>query len=284
MAISTNCTNRLVIFTDLDGTLLDPFTYSYAVARPLVTRLRKKKIPIIFCSSKTRAEQEVLRRKLGIGDPFIVEDGGAIFIKRGYFPFLYEYQRVVRNYHVIEPGITYREIRGKLQEISRKYNLAIQGFGDMATTDVANLTGLDMESAKLAKKREYEETLNLEDNMPETEFILKKIEEAGLTWHRGGRFYSVSGGSDKGKATKIVIKLFERKLGNIKAVGIGDGLNDMAMLAEVDFPVLVQKPGNYWEEIALPNLYRVRGIGPQGWVQAIEELLVGVPSPKLTKQ
>jgi hypothetical protein len=45
------------------------------------------------------------------------------------------------------------------------------------------------------------------------------------------------------------------------------------MLAEVDVPVLVQKPGKYWEEINLPNLYRVEGVGPEGWVKAIEELV-----------
>ena len=54
----------------------------------------------------------------------------------------------------------------------------------------------------------------------------------------------------------------------------GDSFNDVAMLSVVDFPVLVQKPGNYWEEIDLPNLYPVSGVGPQGWIQAIEELAI----------
>ncbi len=272
MSISANRKNRLVIFTDLDGTLLDPFTYSYEMAIPLLARLLSKGIPITFCSSKTRAEQEVYQRKLGIGEPFIVENGGAIFIDQGYFPFPYKYHRVVRNYHVIELGMPYREIREKLKEISKKSNLVIRGFGDMDATEIANLTGLDVKSAKLAKKREYEETLNLEGTEREIKFILNKIDEAGLKWNKGGRFYSVGGRSDKGKATKIVTTLFEKKLGKIKTIGIGDSLNDVAMLSEVDFPVLVQKPGNCWEEIDLQNLYRVSGVGPQGWVRAVEEL------------
>lgn len=272
MDMSANYKDRLVIFTDLDGTLLDPFTYSYAAVMPLVARLRNKGIPIIFCSSKTHAEQEVYRRKLGIGEPFIVEDGGAIFINQGYFSFPYEYHRIVRNYHVIELGMPYREIREKLEEISEKNNLTITGFGDMDALDIANLTGLDVKSAKLAKKREYEETLNLEGTERDIKVILSKIEEAGLKWSKGGRFYSVSRGSDKGKATKIVTELFEKKLGKIRTIGIGDSFNDVAMLSQVGFPVLVQKPGNYWEEINLQNLYRVSGVGPQGWIRAIEEL------------
>lgn len=259
-----------IIFTDLDGTLLDPVTYSDAVARPVVARLIDKGIPLIFCSSKTRAEQEVHRRRLGIADPFIVENGGAIFIKRGYFPLAYRYHRVFGDYHVIELGIAYPEIRERLKEISQRHKLAIPGFGDMTAEDIARLTGLDVASAKLAQKREYEETLNLDAK--DIDFILPKIAAAGLTWNRGGKFYGVSEGNDKGRATRILIKLFQQKLGGIKTIGIGDSLNDLSMLAEVDHPVLVQKAGNYWDAIDLKNIYRVKGEGPQGWIRAIKEL------------
>lgn len=273
MDSATKHENSFIIFTDLDGTLLDPLDYSYTVAKPLVTRLRKKGIPIIFCSSKTRAEQEVYRRKLGISDPFIVEDGAAIFIKQGYFCFSYEYQRVVGDYNVIEFGIPYSGVRKKLREINEKYGLDIRGFGDMNAAAIAELTNLDIESAKLAKKREYEETLTLEGDSPQARFILSKIEEAGLKWSRGGRFYSVSSKSDKGKAAKIVIELFRRKLDRVKSIGIGDSLNDVPMLSVVNLPFLVQKPGNCWEEMEVKNLYRVSGVGPHGWVLALQKLL-----------
>lgn len=262
----------IVIFTDLDGTLLDHHTYSCEVVMPLVASLSKAGMAIVFCSSKTQAEQEVYRKKLGIASPFIVEDGGAIFISKGYFPFSYKYHRVTSDYQVIELGISYWEIRRILREIREKNNLAIYGFGDMDVTQIAELTGLDMAQARLAKKREYEETLNLTGSEQEIRLTLSKIEESGLRWSRGGRFYSVSGGSNKGKATRLLIGLFNQKLGRIKTIGVGDSLNDMSMLAEVDIPVLVQKPGGYWEDIELANLHRVNGVGPQGWVKAIGEL------------
>ena len=147
---------NIVIFTDLDGTLLDHDTYSCEVVMPLVASLSKAGIAIVFCSSKTLAEQEVYRKKLGIASPFIVEDGGAIFISKGYFPFSHKYHRVTGGYQVIELGISYREIRRILREIREKNNLAIYGFGDMDAAQIAELTGLDMAQARLAKKREYE--------------------------------------------------------------------------------------------------------------------------------
>jgi len=45
------------------------------------------------------------------------------------------------------------------------------------------------------------------------------------------------------------------------------------MLASVDAAVLVQKPGGSWEDIELPNLYKVMGVGPEGWVKAIEGMV-----------
>jgi len=263
---------KIVIFTDLDGTLLDYYTYSCKVVMPLVARLRRAGVAIVFCSSKTQAEQEVYRQRLGLDSPFIVEDGGAIFIEKGYFSFPYEHHRVINNCQVIELGMPYREIRRILKEVRHKNNLTFQGFGDMDASQVASLTGLDLVSARLARKREYEETLNLTGSEKEIRLILGRIEEAGLSWSRGSRFYSVTGGNNKGIATRILIELFNRKLGRIKTIGIGDSPNDEPMLAEVDVPVLVQKPGNYWDEIDLPSLHRIDGVGPEGWVKAIENL------------
>jgi mannosyl-3-phosphoglycerate phosphatase len=264
--------DKVVIFTDLDGSLLDHYTYSCEMVMPLVTRLIRAGVAIVFCSSKTRAEQEVYRRRLGLDSPFIVEDGGAIFIDKGYFSFHYEHHRIIGNYHIIELGMPYKEIRRIIKEVRQKNRLAFQGFGDMDAAQVASLTGLDLASARLARKREYEEALNLTASEPEIRLVLSRIKEAGLSWSRGSRFYSVTGGNNKGKATRILIELFNRKLGEINTIGIGDSPNDEPMLAEVDVPVLVQKPGGFWEEIELPNLYRVEGVGPQGWVKAIENL------------
>ena len=266
---------RVVIFTDLDGTLLDYDTYSCEVVASLVAKLSKAEVPVVFCSSKTRAEQEVYRKKLGIGSPFIVEDGGAIFIEAGYFPFPYDYHRATRGYQVIEMGMSYGEIRRLLREIRQRNNLAFRGFGDMDAAQVAGLTGLDLAQAKLACERSYEETLALSGSQQEIRLVLDEIEKAGLKWTRGGRFYGVTGGNDKGMAVGVLIGLYNRKLGRIKTVGIGDSPNDVSMLAEVDVPLLVQKPGGHWEKVELPGLLRVDGIGPQGWVKAITEL-VGV--------
>lgn len=264
---------KLVIFTDLDGTLLDYATYSYAAAMPALKMLRQKKIPLVFCSAKTRAEQEVYRRELGIDDPFIVENGGAIFIPQGYFPFPFDYHKAQNGYLVIELGMPYQEIRTILQEIRSRLRIGFKGFGDMSPEEVAAETGLDLEEARRAKDREYDETLKLDGTPEEIEGVLSAIKEAGLNYAHGGRYYGVMGGNDKGRAASILLNLFRRKLRQVKIVGLGDSLNDLPLLDVMDVPILVQKPDGSWEGMDLPELYRVEGIGPIGWRRAIDELL-----------
>jgi mannosyl-3-phosphoglycerate phosphatase len=265
---------EVIIFTDLDGTLLDRLTYSYDKALHYIELLRNKEIPIVFCSAKTRAEQEIYRHELGIFHPFIVENGGAIFIPEGYFPFTFHCDKAKDGYQVIELGIPYSEIRRILEQLRVDAKLNFRGFGDMSADEVAVETGLSLEAAKSAKEREYDETIKLGGSPDEIDKILRKITEVGLHYAAGGCYYDVMGPNDKGKATTILIDLFRQKFGSFKTIGIGDSANDAPMLLVVDIPVLVQKPGGDWEEIDVPNLRHAEGIGPEGWARAVKELIL----------
>ncbi len=266
---------NLVIFTDLDGTLLDLNTSSYQVAKEALRLVKSKRIPVIFCSAKTMAEQEVYRDELKINDPFIVENGGAIFIEKDYFPFSYQYQRSFAAYNVIEIGMSYEEIRRILEQVRTQTHVVVKGYGDMSVEEVALETGLDIQAAKRAMQRQYGETIKLELSEKEFERFISALGRRGLTCTFGGKLYGVMGPNDKGKAIAIITELYRKERGNIHTIGIGDSLNDIPLLSAVDLPILVQKPGGAWEDINLPNIYRAKGIGPAGWNKMIVKLLKG---------
>jgi len=104
---------------------------------------------------------------------------------------------------------------------------------------------------------------------------LEKIKQAGLNWAHGGRFYDIVGENDKGKAVAILSNLYRKLWGEVETIGLGDSLNDLPMLSAVDIPMLVQKRDYTWENINLPHLRKVQGIGPEGWSRAIEEIISG---------
>jgi mannosyl-3-phosphoglycerate phosphatase len=263
---------KQIVFTDLDGTLLDSKTYSYEGSLAAINRLKENGIPIIFCSAKTRAEQEIYRGELGLFHPFIVENGGAIFIPCAYFPFLFDCHKTVEDLLVIELATPRSTVRKLLAEIGKQNDFRFTGFADMSTAKVAEITGLNLESAKLAQQREYDEPVEFDSSGKDVSEFLAKLGEAGLNWSYGGRLHHVMGGGGKGKAVEILSGLYRNTWGKIETVGLGNGLNDLPLLLQVDIPILVQKRDHSWEDMNLPRLRKVQGVGPEGWSRAIVEI------------
>ena len=228
---------KLVVFADLDSTLLDD-AYSYEGAKPIISTLLSMDVSIVFCSSKTKAEIEHYRQKMGICDPFIVENGGAIFIPKNYFPFVPACSKHTVKYDVVELAVPYAVARGKLAGIKLETGAGIVGFGDLTAEEVAAETGLPLSLAKLAKKREYDEPCRL--LWGNEKAILAAVEKEGLVFVKGGRYFHLLGGSDKGKATTMLKDFYVKAFGRTVTFGIGDSPIDMPMLKAVDFPLLVR--------------------------------------------
>lgn len=267
---------RYLVFTDLDGCLLDSQTYSFDAARPALERLQAKHIPVVLVSSKTRAEIEPLRQKLNHQGPFIVENGGAVFVPIGTFDFSPDRARRRSTYHVIEFGTPYALLRDVLKQIEEAVGTQLIGFGDLSIDEVMELTGLPREAALRAKLREYDEPYIVQGPPAIVTEVCRQIITRGLQWTKGGRFFHLTGLNNKGQAALRLLHCYKRQWnldgppGEIETVGIGDSLNDLPLLLAVDHPVLVQKSdGSYEHDIHVPQLVHAPGIGPIGWNHAI---------------
>ena len=141
----------------------------------------------------------------------------------------------------------------------------------MSIEEVAALTGLTVEEARLAKQRDFGEPF-LFPGRPDDRF-LREIEGEKLRWTQG-RFFHLMGDHHKGRAVNILRGLYERGKGPVTTIGIGDSLNDLPFLLAVDRPVLVRKGSNRHDaRLDIPGLVRTEGIGPAGWNEAILEML-----------
>ena len=261
---------KMIIITDLDGTLLHERTYSFEEATPALELIRQADIPLVLCSSKTRAELEVYRKRLDNQHPFISENGGGIYIPDGYFPFPVEGE--ARNgYRVVSLGLPYSEIRKRFISLRDRLQIAVRGFGDMNTGGIMELTGLPNYEASLASLREYDEPFVFA-KAPDDR-LLQAIEAEGLRWTQG-KIFHIMGSHHKGKAVSILRGLYERAFGAVTMMGLGDSLNDLPFLLAVDRPVLIRKnDGTHDPRINIPGLVRTNGIGPAGWNEAVTQLL-----------
>jgi mannosyl-3-phosphoglycerate phosphatase len=268
---SLHCGIMTVIFSDLDGTLLHVQRYSPEAAQPALVALKRRSIPLVLCTSKTRAEVEFWRKRLEIRDPFIVENGGALYIPDGYFPFAPEGAVRREGYQVIELGAPYAELVEALEAAARESGCRVVSFHGMTVEEISARTLLPPEQAQLAKQREYDEPFEIVGTG--THNLLTAIERRGKRWTRGNRFYHITGETDKATAVKRLSTLYERAFPGVVTAGIGDSHNDAAFLDSVQVPVIVKSRFAPALKLAVPRSRVTRAPGPHGWNEAVLDLV-----------
>jgi mannosyl-3-phosphoglycerate phosphatase len=242
-------TPKLIVFSDLDGTILNE-NYDYKEVQSAICKLISMGVSIVLASSKTKAEIEFYQRKLGINEPFIVENGSAIIIPKGYFRMKYDSTIRNRLYSVIQLGLDYASIRNSFPIIQTRSNSTIIGFGDMTIKEIAEDSGLPIELACLSKEREYDEPFKIISGVKSD--ILQAIESVGLSYTEGGRYLHVLGNTDKGKALAILKELYLREFHKIVTISIGNSINDLCMLDLVNMPFMINNKmtaAKAWSEI-----------------------------------
>ena len=190
-----------LVATDLDGTLLDRETYDFAPARPALDALREARVPLVLCSSKTRAEMEPLAVAIGAPGPLVVENGGAVVHRRSVPPL----------------GAPRDRLLVELPAVAREAGVRVRPFAAMSVAEVAALTGLPPEQAALAMRREYDEPFVVEDPPGRDLEVDARLDRAargrGLRVTHGGRVHHLTGPADKGRAVGAGARLARRRSG-----------------------------------------------------------------------
>jgi mannosyl-3-phosphoglycerate phosphatase len=269
-------TGKLVFFTDLDGTLLDHRTYAWIAARPALRALARGRQPLVIVTSKTHAEVLPLLRELDRREPFVVENGGAIYIPVGYFPFqIAEAEPAIRGWQRVVLGTPYSKLLAALATAARRARVLVRGFSQMSASEVAERAGLALVPARRARQREFDEPfVILEGGAQAWPRLQREIQKLGPHATRGSRFLHILGENDKGAAVLRLAAWFRRAVPGeiLLTVGLGDSPNDIPLLRAVDSPLLVARPGGRYDREtlrAVPPARRAGGVGPDGWNKAV---------------
>ena len=268
----------IVLFTDLDGTLLDARTYDPGPSVPALDRCRGLGIPVVFVSSKTRAEMERLRAALGNTDPFVSENGGGLFLPVEAWPDPpgaghYEIEREGGLWR-ITLGAPYGRVARALEAAAGAAGARVRGLDTMTETEAADLTGLSPEETSLAVAREFDiPFLVLDETETLVDRLRTEIEARGLCYTRGGRFHHILGRSDKGKAVALLERFYREASPGARFAAVGDAANDGPMLRESDHPFLVRRPdGTFDQDAWFDGLTVTEGIGPEGFAETVSAM------------
>ncbi len=267
---------KTLIFSDLDGTLLDHFTYQSIAADKTLQQLKNADIPVILNTSKTLAELEIILRDLQLTTPFIIENGAAIYMPINTFKTQPADTVVIGNYWVKSFSLPRQYWINLLSENTPEFSQYYQGFSTLSESALCQMTGLNLAEAKRAKQRQFAEPLHwIGDDTTKKAFVDRLI-NLGANVIQGGRFIHVGDFCDKGQALIWLAERYREHFDNVSifTIALGDGENDIAMLEAADIAVQVRSPVHDF-----PTLYRqykttqTQLYGPEGWADAIQTLL-----------
>jgi len=253
---------KLIVFTDLDGTLLDHQTYCWEQALPAIEALKNNDYPMVINSSKTAAEIKHIRDKMHNHSPFICENGAVVHLNQNM-------QQTDTNSMVeVYFAQPYAYILNILNVIKQNYNFNMTGFNDMSVSELMELTDLDEQNAGAAKLREATEPLQWNDSDEALDIFKQRLHEKGLTLTKGGRFHHVMSPVSKGDSINYLMDKYRQLEPDTQwtSAGLGDSFNDISMLEQVDIPVLIKNPHGITPDIShIKNIIESELPGPAGW-------------------
>jgi len=253
---------QLLVFTDLDGTLLSHSDYRWDAASPALEHLANLGAGVVLASSKTAPEIDTLRQDMGLQEwPAIVENGAGL---------LQPHSKAIAGLS------NYAQLRAVLDNIPAALRMKFCGFGDMSVAQVADLTGLSPSAATLAKQRAFSEPGMWSGTSLEKADFLKELAAQGVAAREGGRFLTLSfGGTKADQMAQIIDDLAPRH-----TIALGDAPNDVEMLETADFGVIIANPHKaplpFLEGERLGRITRTDLAGPEGWNAAIMTHLAGL--------
>jgi mannosyl-3-phosphoglycerate phosphatase len=267
---------RLLVFTDLDATLLDDH-YMWTPAASAIERLKAGGHSIVLSSSKTLAEMRHLALELELDAPLVAENGATIAIPSD--SNLLEPSDTgptVDGFVISTQGAARSEIISLAHGLREMHGYKFQGFADWDAGEVVKRTGLDQQSATRALERHGTEPIVWDDTDAKWLAFKAALDEKELLAIRGGRFIHLMGKTDKARGLGEVVRRASR-LDYWKhryVVALGDSPNDLKMLSAADMAVVI--PNSHHNETLKPNASKVcyaDAFGPIGWNSAMHSLM-----------
>lgn len=263
----------IVVFSDLDGTLLDHDSYSFEAAKPALALLKARGIPLVLASSKTEAEMQPIAEAMGLTGPMIVENGAGV-ANRAANPAGNPAAEALPD----RPSHTHADLMKAFRQLPNYLQSCFEGFCDWDVARVMAETGLSAEAALRAKARRFSEPGRFSGTQAEREELVRQLEHFGFTAVQGGRFFTLMPKTSKAERMREVAASYAAGSGDgVRTVALGDGMNDLDMLQAADCGVIIANPSH----APLPVTQRERDgfivrsseIGPHGWNQMIHTLV-----------
>ena len=259
---------KVLIFTDLDGTLLHRETFEFNEIKEYLNQLLSKGIIIVTNTSKTEKEILEFNNELGSSLPYISENGASI---KGLD---------LLNSNLPKELILSREKDNLIKIFEKSVPVNLQNkckwLSKMDKKKQSLIFGLKDEKLNMALDRKYTIPFVFEGNKGEKNELFKIVKNKGLALQEGGRVINLTDKADKAKALQVFVRFFKKNNKRVKTIAVGDNYNDLDMLKTSDFPCLVFNDKFTLDKIPIYNLITTNKPSPEGWADVIKMALVKI--------
>jgi len=263
---------EIIIFSDLDGTLLNHKNFSFDEILVFFKKISKKTI-IIPNTSKTFSEVKKICEDSFLKNPFIVENGSAIFIPINLKLILSNKLQTQEGYYKLVLGSNLEDlIKFTNLEKCKKFISKCSFLYKMNIKELKESTGLSNSILMNSKKRDFSLPFlwnGTKELFEKFNFIVNSHNYKIL---KGGRFYHLIGNVDKGKALKLILKIYKNTFKKkFLSISLGDSPNDIAMLENTDYSGIVKAFSN--KKLYLKkdkDVFYSSIVAPKGWEQVLK--------------
>ena len=259
---------KILIFTDLDGSLLHRDTFEFDLIKDYLKKLLSKGIFIIPNTSKTEKEILEFNNELGSSLPHIAENGA-----------------VIKGLDLLNSNLPKELILSKEKDnLAKIFDKSVpdnlqnkcKWLSEMNKKKQSLIFGLEDEKLKMALDRKYTIPFIFEGNKNEKNKLFKIVKNKGLALQEGGRVINLTDKVNKAKALQVFVRFFKKNNKEVKTIAVGDNYNDLDMLKTSDFPCLVFNDKFTLDEIPIKNLIITNKPSPVGWADVIKMALAKI--------
>ena len=263
---------KVIIFTDLDETLLKDNKFNHKILNNFIKTLLQKEYEIIPVTSKAYLEVVDLLRQIKYKLAFSVENGAAY-----YFPINnskdYLYKKIVNPYAVKKNTI--KKILNK--SIFKSYLCHLKFIENLSIVEQKKITKLNSKQLKDFNSREYSIPVLITGD----KCFKKKFEETLFKYNLkivfGGKLNNISGLHGKLNSLSFFSNQYKQKLRNTKIIiiSLGDNQNDIEILNNSNYAGIIKN--KTFKTLNLQrknNIFRSFTEAPFGWVEVLKKIII----------
>ncbi len=263
---------KVIIFTDLDETLLKENKFNHKILNNFIKTLLKKEYEIIPLTSKTYLEVMDLLKQIKFKLPFSVENGAAYYIP-AKDKHNYQYKKILNPY-----ALKRENIKKIFKENPfKKYLNNIEFIENLPFLKIKKITKLNYNQLENFKSREYTVPILWKgDKRLKNEFKTTLL-KYNLKITFGGKLFNISGLHSKVDSMYFFTNQYKVKYRTRKLIttSLGDSQNDIEILNNSNYSGIIRgNSDNIFNLYKKNNIFRSFTRAPNGWVEVLKKILI----------